>query len=93
MKCQCGTCDAKTPHNDKACRRKGKWLVEIHAVDDCDSDPTDDLIMCQQCFDSLVNLTKRIIAWGMEGVRSPLCQSCWTPLVRTSSIIRNVELI
>lgn len=90
-RCHCASCNAITPHPYNACRRRGKWFVEIHRVDNCQGDePTISGIVCQQCFDSCVEAALQTIAWGMQGVRRPLCQGCDEPLTRLSSIFVDV---
>lgn len=90
--CNCDLCDAQAPHRMRACRRKSHWRLEFHRVDQCGDGP-ERRTLCKKCFDDRVNLTKALIGWGMEGVRSPLCSTCNRPLVRLSAIIENVELV
>lgn len=90
MRCQCPNCDAEAAHEPSKCRRKAKWYIEYHAIDRCtDVDPRQ-VNVCQTCFDAHVNLAKRTIGWAFEGVRSTICSGCWQPLVRLSSILRDV---
>jgi hypothetical protein len=64
--------------------------LEYHAIDICNDVRACTANVCQQCFDAHVNLAKRTIAAGLEGVRSPLCQGCHYPMARLSTIIREV---
>lgn len=89
-KCQCPNCDADRAHKPNRCRRKAKWFIKYHAIDLCKETPAREVNLCQPCFDAHVDLAKRTIAWGMEGHRSTSCQGCNAPLVRMSSIIREV---
>lgn len=90
MTCDCHDCAARNPHRPDACRRVGKWVARIHLVDGCHTDHKREYTLCQQCFDAKVQRAKATIGWGMEGVRSPLCESCRKPLVRLSHIIEDV---
>jgi hypothetical protein len=87
--CDCETCAAD--HRKNNCRRVGQWYVEFHQVDVCKTSPREGIVLCQPCFDEHVNLAIATIDWGTSGVRSPLCQGCFTPLVNLSAIIENVE--
>lgn len=46
--------------------------------------------LCHACFDAHIERANTIIAWGMKGLRSPLCGGCHYPMTRLSSIVRDV---
>ncbi|MBF4194579.1 hypothetical protein MHAEM_21176 [Mycolicibacterium phlei] len=48
------------------------------------------IAVCQQCFDAHVALAAKLIDWGMHDVRDPSCKTCHQPIVRLSSIIKEV---
>lgn len=88
--CQCPNCDVARAHPPNRCRRRAKWFISYHSVDRCKELLPREVNVCKPCFDAHVSLAKRTIAWGMEGVRETSCQGCNAPLVRLSSIIREV---
>ncbi len=90
MTCDCHDCAAVYPHRPDACRRVGRWVVRLHVIDGCHTNAKRDFTLCNQCFAAKVTRAKQTIGWGMEGVRSPLCESCQRPLVRLSNIIEDV---
>lgn len=90
MSCECLRCDAKNIHPASKCRRKPKWFIEYHAVDKCKDTAPRKMDLCHACFDAHIERANTIIAWGMKGLRSPLCGGCHYPMTRLSSIVRDV---
>ena len=88
--CGCPGCDAPTKHKPDRCRRKAKWYLEVHCIDNCDTAEPRQMLVCQQCFESWVSLAVTVVAWGMAGHRSTTCLGCDAPLVRISNVIRDV---
>lgn len=91
-RCSCLGCEAETPHKNK-CRRKPRWYIDVHQVDKCTTAAPVRINVCQQCFDSHIDLAIRTIDDGMAGGRSTFCGDCNRPLVRLSAIIRDVGKI
>lgn len=93
--CNCLSRQSLFGHSPGECSLPGRWYVEIHLVDHCESveGGSTKAVVCGPCLLAFAESARRTIDWGMAVVRSPLCQGCFRPLVRMSNIIEDIAKI
>lgn len=90
--CGCLACESKSKHLPGKCNRPGVWYIVVHLVDNCSKteDGSTKAVVCQPCFDALVEMGKLFVHWGMTEVRAPHCLDCGRSITRLHHVIEEV---
>ena len=90
--CECLAC--LIPHPPSECGEPAVWFIELHLLDHCtliEGLSTVAGVVCQGCFDAVVDSIKASVYEARENVRLPHCRGCLMPIKSLSDVILEVS--
>ncbi|KLO31597.1 hypothetical protein ABW16_01830 [Mycolicibacter heraklionensis] len=81
-----------TCQSARGCKNPAKYAMEIHAIDCCDAQATNDfgnvvVILCKPCYAALIRDTNRLLG-KLAYFGRPHCMTCHAPLRATTDALR-----